>query len=63
MMTCTGWALLYVHLTCTPAATPPTDSFCQIYKPVYWSPNDTRGSKKQNDINNRKWKRLCQGKK
>lgn len=64
MMTCTGFAFLVVSMTCTPVATPPTDSFCQNYKPVYWSPKDTRRSKEENDINNRKWKRLCrQGKK
>lgn len=59
MMTCEGWALVYVFLTCTPAATPPTDTFCQIYKPVHWSARDTRNTKAQNDKNNRKYKRIC----
>ena len=57
-MTCTGFALIFVHLNCTaPAAAP--DTFCQIYKPVYWSRKDTRESKAQNDANNRKFKALC----
>jgi len=62
MMTCTGFAFLYVALTCKPVTPPPpTTTFCQLYKPVYWSPKDTRGSKEQNDRNNRVYKRLCPG--
>ena len=63
MMTCTGFALLVVSMTCKPVATPPTDTFCQIYRPVYWSAKDTRQTKEGNDINNRKYKALCLGKK
>lgn len=61
MMTCTGFAFLFVSMTCTPVGSPPTDSFCQLYEPVYWSAKDTRKSKEKNDINNRKFKRLCTG--
>jgi hypothetical protein len=50
-------------MTCKPVATPPTDTFCQIYRPVYWSAKDTRQTKEGNDINNRKYKALCLGKK
>lgn len=57
-MTCTGFALLFVHLNCTTPAAPP-DTFCQIYKPVYWSRSDTRETKAQTDKNNRKYKALC----
>lgn len=61
MMTCTGFAFLVVSMTCTPVATPPTDSFCQIARPIRWAAGDTRKTKEQADTHNRKWKRLCQG--
>lgn len=56
-MTCTGFAFFFVSLTCTPVATPPADTFCQIAKPIYWSAKDTRRTKEQADIHNRKLKR------
>lgn len=56
-MTCTGFAFFFVSLTCTPAAPPPADTFCQIAKPIYWSAKDTRRTKEQADIHNRKLKR------
>lgn len=39
------------------------DTFCAAYEPVYWSARDTRRTKEQVDINNRKWKAVCGGKK
>lgn len=33
--------------------------FCDIYRPVLWSPADTRKTKEQADVMNRQWKRLC----
>ena len=57
-MTCTGFAFIFAHLTCTQPA-PPPDTYCQIAKPVYWSRNDTRQTKEQVDRHNRVWKRLC----
>lgn len=57
-MTCTGFALIFVHLQCTQPA-PPPDTYCQIAKPIYWSKNDTRETKAQADRENRKWKALC----
>ena len=55
-MTCTGFAFFFVSLTCTQAA-PPADTFCMIAKPIYWSAKDTRRTKEQADIHNRKLKR------
>lgn len=59
MMTCTGFAFLFVSMTCTPTAAPPSDTFCKIAKPIYWHANDTRGTKKQVDTLNRVYKRVC----
>jgi hypothetical protein len=59
MIKCTGWALFYVSMTCTAPPQPVLDTFCQNYKPVYWATADTRKTKEQNDINNRRWKKLC----
>lgn len=42
-----------------PRAPPPPDTFCQQYKPIYWSKNDTRATKEQIDIRNRRWKAVC----
>lgn len=58
MLTCTGFAFLFVSLTCQPAGAPP-DTYCQIAKPIYWSRNDTRQTKEQVDKHNRVWKQLC----
>lgn len=48
------------------SSTPPATAgatFCQVYKPVRWSKDDTRGTKEQVDVLNRQWKRLCAGRK
>jgi hypothetical protein len=58
MLTCTGFAFLFVSMTCQPKGAPP-DTYCQIAKPIYWSSKDTRGTKEQADRENRKWKALC----
>lgn len=55
-MLCFGIILMVCQLQQQPV---PVDTFCQIYKPVYWQASDTRKTKEQNDTNNRKWKRLC----
>ena len=34
-------------------------TFCQVAKPMYWSAADTRKTKEQADIHNRKGKKLC----
>ena len=34
-------------------------TFCQVAKPIFWSAGDTRVTKEQADIHNRKGKRLC----
>ncbi len=37
-------------------------AFCDVYQPVIWHANDTRGTKEQVDVLNRQWKRLCRQK-
>jgi hypothetical protein len=63
MISCTGWAFLYVSLSCTSPPTPILDTYCSNYKPVYWHSKDTRKTKEATDTNNRKWKALCNGRK
>lgn len=58
MLTCKGFAFLFVSMTCQPSGAPP-DTYCNIAKPIYWSRNDTRATKEQADRENRKWKRIC----
>lgn len=58
-ITCTGVAFIFASLTCQVPEAKVVDTFCTNYNPVYWSTKDTRSTKEQNDINNRKWKRLC----
>jgi hypothetical protein len=58
MLTCKGWAFVYVAITCQPAGAPP-DTYCSIAKPIYWSGTDSRVTKEQVDRHNRVWKKLC----
>jgi hypothetical protein len=37
-------------------------TYCEIAKPITWSPADTRVTKEQVDIHNRLWIRLCRKK-
>lgn len=55
-MTCFG---LLVIMFCNPPEKPPASTFCQIAKPIYWTAGDTRLTKQQADVHNRKWKALC----
>lgn len=55
-MLCFGILVMTCQLQQQPVS---PDTFCQIYKPVYWHASDTRKTKEQIDTNNRKWKRLC----
>lgn len=59
-MWCFGILLTYCALTQPGAVQGAT--FCQVYKPVLWSVNDTRLTKEQVDSMNRTWKRLCKAK-
>ena len=61
MMTCVGFAFLYVSMTCKPVATPPSDTYCSIARPIQWHKSDSRKTKEQADTHNRKYKRLCVG--
>lgn len=57
MITCLGFLVFF---QCEmPRQPPPADTYCQIAKPIRWSPNDTRLTKEQADIHNRQWKVLC----
>lgn len=53
---CIGFLLFY---SCTTPAVPPTDSYCLIATPIFWSAHDTRKTKEQADRHNRIWKSLC----
>lgn len=59
MIKCTGWVFIYANLTCTQPPQPVLDTFCMQTKPIYWSTKDSRQTKEQVDIYNRRWKRLC----
>lgn len=55
-MMCFGLLIMF----CQPPAAPPVvDTYCQNFKPIRWSPADTRKTKEDVDTENRKWKRLC----
>lgn len=58
---CFGILVMY----CSPMQQPATAgaTFCEMYEPVYWHAKDTRRSKEKNDRNNRKYERICGGKK
>lgn len=62
MMTCKGFAFLFVSMTCQPTGAPP-DTYCQIAKPVYWSRADSAETKWQIKRENAKWMKLCGGRK
>ena len=53
---CIGFLFFY---SCAAPAPPPTDSFCLIAAPIFWSADDTRKTKEQADRHNRIWKSLC----
>lgn len=58
-MTCTGFALLFVYMTCQQPAASAGATFCTTYRPILWSAKDTRGTKEQVDKLNRAFKRIC----
>lgn len=58
-MTCTGFALLFVYMTCQQPAVSAGATFCTTYRPILWSAKDTRGTKEQVDKLNRAFKRIC----
>ena len=56
-ITCLGFLFAF---QCQVPATPPASApYCDIARPIYWAPGDTRETKEQADRENRKWKRLC----
>jgi hypothetical protein len=64
-MNCIGFGLIFVFVQCNDVLSPATAGakFCDLYKPVYWSKDDSRQTKEQVDGNNRVWKSLCGKKK
>jgi hypothetical protein len=56
-MLCIGILVMFCQQP-APAATAGA-KFCDVAKPLYWAAADTRRSKEQADIHNRKWKQLC----
>jgi len=57
-MTCVGFLFVF---SCEPqqAAPPPASTYCQIARPIYWAPKDTRATKEAIDSHNAAWKRTC----
>jgi hypothetical protein len=56
------WCIGLIVARCFVAEPAPAASgatFCQVAKPMYWSASDSRRTKEQADIHNRKGKRLC----
>jgi hypothetical protein len=53
---CIGFLFFY---SCAAPAPPPTESFCLIASPIFWSARDSRKTKEQVDRHNRIWKSLC----
>lgn len=62
MLTCKGFAFILVSITCQPAGAP-ADTYCQIAQPITWSRLDTAQTAREVRRENRKWKRLCGGRK
>lgn len=54
--TCIGFLFYFI---CETPQLPPEDTYCQIARPILWSPRDTRATKVDVDTHNRVWKQLC----
>lgn len=54
--------LLFCVIEPKPATVAPVSDYCQIAKPIFWHKDDTRKTKEQADLHNRKWKVLCKTK-
>jgi hypothetical protein len=59
MMTCKGFAFLYVAMTCTPVHTPPSDTYCRITKPLHYEKSTPAATKRRIQIHNRQYRALC----
>ena len=57
-MWCFGLLVMFCQQPSPPAATAGA-MFCQVAKPIYWTANDSRRTKEQADIHNRKGVKLC----
>lgn len=58
-MMCFGLIIMFCQPPAAPPAPPAVDTYCQNFKPIRWSSDDTRKTKEGIDTENRKWKRLC----
>ena len=58
-MLCVGFLIVF---SCQAIEAPQASlSFCGGVRPIFWSKNDTRRTKEQVDVLNRKWKKFCRG--
>jgi hypothetical protein len=55
----TGYLLLSGCAKQLPEPAVAAAPYCDVARPIYWSPRDTRATKEQADRENAKWKRLC----
>lgn len=56
------WCFGLLVMFCAQPAAPPATAgamFCQVAKPHHWHAQDTRRTKEQADIHNRKGRKLC----
>lgn len=56
-MWCIGLIVMHCFVPTPPSTAGAT--FCQTAQPILWSASDSRRTKEQADIHNRKGKRLC----
>lgn len=56
-MICYG-LILFMYCQ-VPEVKAPFSNYCQITRPIYWEKSDTRLTKEQINIHNRKWKAVC----
>ena len=55
-ISCIGFLVFF---SCSLPERAPTESYCQIARPIHWSAADTRKTKEAVDTHNRVWKRVC----
>jgi hypothetical protein len=61
-LTCTGLAIVVVHLTCTtPEIQVDAARWCRIAQPITYSRQDTAETRRQVRAHNAKWTALCGG--
>lgn len=63
MLECTGFAFLFVKMSCREIEAAPTGQarFCQTYTPIMWHPKDTPETIIEIKERNGRWRELCGG--